>query len=82
MSKDPRRDLAAGLTAALATLATTGTAHGATAHTAAPAPHAAVAHLISHSHEAVPFVADDYAGALAAARARKVPIFVEAWAPW
>jgi endonuclease YncB( thermonuclease family) len=26
--------------------------------------------------------ADDYAGALAAARARKVPIFVDAWAPW
>jgi hypothetical protein len=40
------------------------------------------AHLISHSKEAVPFLADDYAGALAAARARHVPIFVEAWAPW
>ena len=25
---------------------------------------------------------DDWAGALAAARARKVPIFVDAWAPW
>ncbi len=42
----------------------------------------AAAHLISHSREAVPFIADDYAGALAAARARHVPIFVEAWAPW
>jgi len=31
---------------------------------------------------AVPFIADDYPGALAEARARKVPIFVEAWAPW
>jgi hypothetical protein len=40
------------------------------------------AHLISHSREAVPFVADDYAHALAVARAKHVPIFVEAWAPW
>jgi hypothetical protein len=25
---------------------------------------------------------DDWPGALAAARVRKVPIFVDAWAPW
>jgi hypothetical protein len=31
---------------------------------------------------AVPFIADDYPGALAKARAKKLPIFVEAWAPW
>ena len=31
---------------------------------------------------AVPFIADDYRGALAQARAKKLPIFVEAWAPW
>jgi hypothetical protein len=31
---------------------------------------------------AVPFLADDYPGALAQARAKKLPIFVEAWAPW
>jgi hypothetical protein len=31
---------------------------------------------------AVPFIADDYAKALHEARARKVPIFIEAWAPW
>jgi thioredoxin-like negative regulator of GroEL len=30
----------------------------------------------------VPFIEDDYAAALAEARARKVPLFVEAWAPW
>ncbi len=30
----------------------------------------------------VPFIEDDYARAVAAARAKKVPIFVEAWAPW
>ena len=30
----------------------------------------------------LPFIADDYPGALAQARAKKLPIFVEAWAPW
>jgi len=30
----------------------------------------------------LPFIADDYPSALAQARARKLPIFVEAWAPW
>jgi hypothetical protein len=31
---------------------------------------------------AVPFIADDYPSAVAQARAKKLPIFVEAWAPW
>jgi hypothetical protein len=31
---------------------------------------------------AVPFIEDDYDRALAEARARKVPLFVESWAPW
>ncbi len=31
---------------------------------------------------ALPFIDDDYPKALAEARARKVPIFAEAWAPW
>ncbi len=31
---------------------------------------------------AVPFIADDYPKALAQARARHLPIFLEAWAPW
>jgi hypothetical protein len=30
----------------------------------------------------LPFVADDYANALAEARAQKLPLFIEAWAPW
>jgi len=30
----------------------------------------------------LPFVQDDYARALAAARAERLPLFVEAWAPW
>ncbi len=30
----------------------------------------------------VPFIEDDYARALAEARARRVPLFIDAWAPW
>ncbi len=30
----------------------------------------------------VPFIDDDYARALADARAKDVPLFVESWAPW
>ncbi len=32
--------------------------------------------------KALPFVVDDYAKALAEARAQKLPLFIEAWAPW
>ncbi|HXK12812.1 MAG TPA: hypothetical protein VMT70_24475 [Vicinamibacteria bacterium] len=31
---------------------------------------------------ALPFVSDDYGKALAEARAQKLPLFIEAWAPW
>lgn len=30
----------------------------------------------------LPFVENDFAAALAQARARNLPLFVEAWAPW
>jgi hypothetical protein len=30
----------------------------------------------------LPFIEDDYPRALAQARANKLPLFVEAWAPW
>jgi hypothetical protein len=30
----------------------------------------------------LPWVEDNYGQALAAARARKTPLFVEIWAPW
>jgi hypothetical protein len=76
-----RRLLVPGLAA---TLVSAASAHAATpgATRAATPAHAPAAHLITHSHEAVPFVADDYAGALAAAHAKQLPIFVEMWAPW
>lgn len=61
------------LIAALAAASLTSPAHAKTAPAA--------------SHEAylkpvVPFIENDYARAVAEARARKVPLFVEAWAPW
>jgi hypothetical protein len=36
----------------------------------------------STAKEVLPFIADDYPKALAAARAEKKPIFLETWAPW
>lgn len=30
----------------------------------------------------IDFVEDDYATAMARAKAKNVPVFVEAWAPW
>jgi hypothetical protein len=32
--------------------------------------------------EVLPFIDNDYAKALAQAKKRNVPIFVDAWAPW
>jgi hypothetical protein len=31
---------------------------------------------------AVPFIEDDFGRALALARERKLPVFIEGWAPW
>jgi hypothetical protein len=31
---------------------------------------------------AVPFIEDNYTKALAQAKTKNVPVFVEAWAPW
>ena len=33
-------------------------------------------------HSALPWLEDDYPKAVALAKARELPIFVEAWAPW
>ena len=38
--------------------------------------------VTSDARASLPFVEDDYARALEQARARNVPIFLEAWAPW
>jgi hypothetical protein len=42
-------------------------------------PSANVATVGAH---AIPFIEDDWSRALAEARQRDVPLFVEAWAPW
>ena len=34
------------------------------------------------AHAKLTFIEDDYAAAVARAKAKDVPIFVEAWAPW
>jgi hypothetical protein len=31
---------------------------------------------------ALPFIEDDYGKALAEAKSKKLPLFIEAWAPW
>ena len=44
--------------------------------------HAVPAKPAAGSALTVPFIADDYTRAVAEAKARKVPLFIEAWAPW
>lgn len=34
------------------------------------------------AHASLPFIENDYAKAVARAKAKNLPIFVEAWAPW
>lgn len=54
------------------------------AASAKPAPRAPGRHLAHHApaRGVLPWIEDDYAKALTAARAKHVPIFVEIWAPW
>jgi len=37
---------------------------------------------VASAAETLPFIEDDYAKAVARAKTKNVPIFVEAWAPW
>ena len=37
---------------------------------------------VGETRGVLPFIEDDYPAALAQARQRQVPIFIEAWAPW
>jgi hypothetical protein len=41
-----------------------------------------VAAAPAFAKEVLPFIENDYAKALAEAKKRNVPIFVDAWAPW
>jgi hypothetical protein len=51
------------------------------ASSAAPAPAKPKAKAAS-AKPVLPWVEDDYARALGDAKARKLPMFVESWAPW
>lgn len=42
----------------------------------------ALSPVLALAKEVLPFIDDDYTKALAHARAKNVPIFVDAWAPW
>jgi hypothetical protein len=41
-----------------------------------------IAAPIARAREVLPFIDNDYAKAVAQAKAKNVPIFVEVWAPW
>jgi tetratricopeptide (TPR) repeat protein len=75
-----------GLGLALSTLAAAGcTSKQATAPAAAssaPADSAAPSTALPPSAPAIAFVENDYPRALAEARSRGVPLFIDAWAPW
>jgi hypothetical protein len=43
---------------------------------------AAAAAPVPPARSVLPWIEDDYSRALAEARAKKLPIFAEAWAPW
>ncbi|MEK7330796.1 MAG: hypothetical protein AAB113_08335 [Candidatus Eisenbacteria bacterium] len=62
----------AAVLVALATLAAPGVAPAAT-----PA-----ARTVGAPPAVLPVIAADYTRAVAEARARKLPLFIEAWAPW
>lgn len=49
---------------------------------APPPAKAAPAKAKASAPKSLPFVEDDYARALAQARARNVPLVVDVWAPW
>ncbi len=43
---------------------------------------ALVVPAVADTTSPLPWIDDDYPRALAQARAKKVPLFIEAWAPW
>ena len=61
----------------LAALALAGVSSAAPARHARPHPAAT-----SAWKPAVPFIEDDFGRALALAKERKLPVFIEGWAPW
>jgi len=52
------------------------------ASTTATAKSAPAKSATSAWHPVVPFIEDDFGRALALAKERKLPVFIEGWAPW
>jgi len=42
----------------------------------------ATSQQVTASSEVLPFIENDYAAALSAARSKHLPLFADAWAPW
>ena len=82
MSRTLRHAL--GLAGALTALAVTAPsiAIGSSSAANATRPGTSSGVAVGGPRPALPWIEDDYAGAVAAAKARKLPIFVESWAPW
>ena len=53
-----------------------------TAPLASPVAHAATAPAKAARKSVLPFIADDLPRALAEAKSRDLPLFIESWAPW
>ena len=53
-----------------------------TAPFASPVAHAATAPAKAARKSVLPFIADDLPRALAEAKSRDLPLFIESWAPW
>ena len=74
------RTLLALLLAAVLVASVTPATHAAT--TTAPAKGAATKPAPAKWKPVVPFIEDDFGRALALAKERKLPVFIEGWAPW
>lgn len=80
MTAGPRRLVRTAL-AGLLLAASLALAHPVRAATA-PRPAGVARPLPARPAQVLPWIEDDYTRAVAEAKARKVPIFVESWAPW
>jgi len=74
------RTLLALLLAAVLVASVTPATHAAT--TTAPAKGASTKPAPARWKPVVPFIEDDFGRALALAKERKLPVFIEGWAPW
>ena len=76
----PRQLLAFVLLAVIASASATAAPAAKSGAKAAPAK--APAAKPAAWHPVVPFIEDDFGRALALAKERKLPVFIEGWAPW